>query len=153
MRNSADAWKRTAGLFNEIGMKCKENGVQFGYHNHSIEFQKSDGEYGFDILANNTQSDLVCLEIDTYWIEYTGLKSIDFMKKYPDRLSLLHIKEIKSSEDKKCTEVGKGIIDFKEIIKLGKKYGTIWYIVEQEDFDIPYYQSIEESLKYLKSII
>ncbi len=153
MRNSTDTWKRTADLFNEIGMKCKENNIQFGYHNHSVEFQKFDGEYGFDILAKNTQADLVCLEIDTYWVEHAGLKSVDFMKKYPDRLPLLHIKEMKSFEDKSCTEIGKGVIDFKEIIELGKEYGTIWYIVEQENFDIPYYKSIEESLKYLKSII
>jgi len=153
MRNSADAWKRTADLFNSLGMKCKENGIQFGYHNHSVEFQKFEGEYGFDILAKNTQADLVCLQIDTYWVEHTGLKSVDFMKKYPTRLPLLHVKEMKSFEDKRCTEIGKGVIDFKEIIKLGKEYGTIWYIVEQENFDIPYYQSIKESLKYLKSIL
>lgn len=153
MINSADAWKRTADLFNEIGFKCKNNGIQFGYHNHSVEFQKFDGEYGFDILAKNTQDDLVCLQIDTYWVERVGLKSVDFMNKYPNRLPVLHIKDMKDTEDKRCTEIGKGIMNFEEIIELGKQYGTIWYIVEQEDFDIPFYQSIEESLKYLKSVI
>ncbi len=153
MRNSADAWKKTAELFNKIGLKCKENGIQFGYHNHWIEFQKFDGEYGYDILAQHTQPDLVCLEIDTYWVEYAGLKAVNFINKYSNRIPLLHIKDMLSVDDKKCTEIGKGIIDFKEIIGLGKKYGTKWYIVEQENFDIPYMQSIEESLKYLKSII
>jgi sugar phosphate isomerase/epimerase len=153
MGNSSDAWKRTADLFNEIGMRCKKNGIQFGYHNHWAEFQMFDGKYGFDILAQNTQPDLVCLEIDTYWVEYTGLKSVDFIKKYPDRLPLLHIKDMKSFEEKKCTEIGKGVINFKEITSLGKNYGTIWYIVEQENFDIPYMQSIEDSLQYLRSIL
>lgn len=153
MRDSSDAWKRTADLFNEIGLKCKENGFQFGYHNHSVEFQLFNGEYGFDILAENTRADLVCLQIDTYWVEYEGLKSVDFMKKYHDRLPLIHIKQMKSFEDKRCTEIGKGVIDFKEIINLGKEYGTKWYIVEQEYFEIPYMQSIEESLQYLKSIL
>ena len=31
----------------------------------------------------------------------------------------------------------------------GQKYGTKWYIVEQEYFEIPQLQSIEESLVYL----
>ncbi|HOJ12092.1 MAG TPA: sugar phosphate isomerase/epimerase [Clostridiales bacterium] len=153
MRNSSDAWKETAELFNNIGSKCKKNGIQFGYHNHAIEFEKFNGEYGYDILAENTDPNLVCLEIDTYWVEYAGLKSIDFMKKYSNRLPLLHIKELKSFSEKESTEIGKGVMNFKEITDLGKKYGTEWYIVEQEHFDIPQLQSIEESLKYLRGII
>jgi sugar phosphate isomerase/epimerase len=153
MRNSYDAWKKTADLFNEIGLKCKENNIQFGFHNHYVEFEIFNGEYGLDILAKNTQKDLVCLQLDTAWVEYAGLKTIDFMKKYSDRLPVLHIKELKNKGEKDCTEIGKGIIDFKEIIELGKEYGTIWYIVEQENFDIPYFQSIKESLDYLRNII
>lgn len=153
MSNSEEAWKQTAELFNEIGAKCKENNIQFGYHNHSFEFEKYNGKYGYDILAENTQADLVCLEIDTFWVEHAGLKSVDFMNKYPDRLPLLHIKEMKSLTEKKNTEVGKGIMDFKKIVNLGKKYGTKWFIVEQEYFEIDQLQSIEDSLTYLRSIV
>jgi len=153
MRNSADAWKKTAELFNEIGAKCKDYNIQFGYHNHAIEFNMFDGKYGYDILAENTVPDLVCLEVDTFWVEYAGLKSVDVMNKYPDRLPLLHIKEMKSLTEKVNTEIGKGIMNFKEIIALGKKYGTKWYIVEQEYFEIPQLQSIEDSLNYLRGLI
>jgi len=153
MRNSADAWKNTADLFNKIGAKCKEHNIQFGYHNHSFEFTMYDGKYGYDILGENTDADLVCLEIDTFWVEYTGLKSIDFMNKYSNRLPLIHIKEMKSLSEKVNTEVGKGVMNFKEIIDLAKKYGTKWYIVEQEYFEIPQLQSVEESLNYLRKII
>ena len=60
---------------------------------------------------------------------------------------------MKSLSEKKNTEIGKGIMDFKEIVNLGKKYGTEWYIVEQEYFEIPQLQSIEDSLTYLKTLI
>jgi len=153
MTSSAEAWKKTAELFNNIGAKCKENDIQFGYHNHAHEFNMFEGQYAYDILAENTISNLVCLEIDTFWVEYAGLKSVDFMNKYSNRLPLLHIKEMKSLSEKKNTEIGKGIMDFKEIVNLGKKYGTEWYIVEQEYFEIPQLQSIEDSLTYLKTLI
>ena len=104
-------------------------------------------------LGENTDADLVCLEIDTFWVEYTGLKSIDFMNKYSNRLPLIHIKEMKSLSEKVNTEVGKGVMNFKEIIDLAKKYGTKWYIVEQEYFEIPQLQSVEESLNYLRKIV
>ena len=29
--------------FNEIGKRCLENGMQYGYHNHAFEFQKVEG--------------------------------------------------------------------------------------------------------------
>lgn len=153
MRNSLDACKRTAELFNKIGIKCRDNGIKFGYHNHSSEFQKHNGEYILDIFAANTESDLMFFELDTFWVEYAGLKSIDFINKYQNRCSILHIKDMKSIEQKINTEIGKGIIDFKEIISLGKKYNTEWYTVEQEEFDIPQLQSIGESLDYLRKIV
>ncbi len=150
---SAEAWKRTAELFNEIGRQCKDNGIQFGYHNHDFEFQKFDGEYGLDILVANTDPDLVHIELDTFWVEYTGLRSVDFMKKYGKRCSLLHLKDMKSWDEKVNTEIGKGVMDFKEIVALAKELGTVWYTVEQEEFEIPQLQSIEESLKYVRSIL
>lgn len=154
MCDSADAYKETAQLFNEIGQKCKDNGLQFGYHNHAFEFEKFDGQYGLDILLSNTDPQLVQMELDTYWVEYAGLKSVDFMNKYSEHFkTLIHIKDMKSLEDKVNTEIGKGVIDFKEIVQVAKDLGIQWYIVEQEAFDIPQLDSIKESLEYLRGIL
>jgi sugar phosphate isomerase/epimerase len=153
MRNSADAYKRTGELFNQIGSKCKENGLKFGYHNHEFEFEKFGGEYGLDLLVANTQPDHLFIELDTFWVEYSGLKSVDFINKYKERCAILHIKEMMSLEQKVNTEIGKGIMDFKGITAAGKKYGAEWYTVEQEEFEIDQLQSIRESYGYLKGIL
>lgn len=153
MYSSTDAWLKTAELFNAIGSKCKENGIEFGYHNHDFEFEKFGGKYGLDIMMDNTQPELVFLELDTFWVEYVGLRSVDFMEKYKKRCSILHIKDMKSMEEKVNTEIGKGIMNFKEITALGKKHGVLWYTVEQEEYDIPQLQSIGESLQYLRKIL
>ena len=153
MRSSKDAYLKTAELFNEIGLRCKENGLQFGYHNHDFEFQQFAGEYGLDLLINHTESDLMFVELDTYWVEFSGLRSIDFIEKYAERCRILHIKDMHSLSDKRNTEIGAGIMDFKAIIPAGQKQGVQWYTVEQEEFIIPQLRSIEESLTYLKSIL
>jgi len=154
MRNGADAYKRLADLFNKIGEKCKEHNLQFGYHNHSAEFKIYDGQYGLDILLDNTDPDLVQMELDTFWAEYAGVSSVDFMKRHPKHCAtLIHIKDMKSKEEKVNTEIGKGVMDFVTITKLAKELGIKWYIVEQEEFEIPQLESIKQSLQYLKEIL
>jgi len=153
MRDSADAYKKTADLFNKIGDKCKSNGLQFGYHNHEFELEKFDGIYGLDILVSNTQPELLHMELDTFFFDYCGLKAVNFIEKYGERCSLLHIKDMKSKEEKVSTIVGSGTIDFTEVLSLGSKLNTTWYIVEQEEFEKSQLQSIEESFSNLKNIM
>lgn len=153
MCNSGDAYKRTADLFNQIGQKCKDNGLKFGYHNHEFEFKKFDGEYGLDLLVANTQPDLFFIELDTFWVEYSGLKSVDFINKYKERCSILHIKEMKSLEEKVSTTVGKGVMDFKGITAAGKQHGVEWYTVEQEEFESDQLESVRQGYEYLKAIL
>jgi len=50
-RNSADAWLRTAELFNGIAAKLAPEGMVTGYHNHHVEFTPyENGQTGWDIL-------------------------------------------------------------------------------------------------------
>jgi sugar phosphate isomerase/epimerase len=153
MRSSKDDYIRTADFFNKVGQRCKENGIQFGYHNHDFEFEQFNGVYGLDLLVNHTEKALLFVELDTYWVEFSGLRSIDFIEKYGERCRILHIKDMKSLADKRNTEIGAGIMDFKSIIPAGQKQGVQWYTVEQEEYEIPQLRSIQESLNYLKSLI
>jgi sugar phosphate isomerase/epimerase len=153
MRSSGDEYKRTADLFNIIGQRCKESGIQFGYHNHDFEFLQFAGEYGLDLLVQHTEPELLFVELDTYWVEYSGLRSIDFIEKYKERCRILHIKDMKSSADKRNIEIGAGIMDFKTIIPAAQKQGVQWYTVEQEEFELDQLISIEKSVRYLRTII
>lgn len=153
MRDSADSYKRTAELLDRIGERCKEQGIRLGYHNHAVEFLQFDGEYGLDLLINHTQPQHLFVELDTYWVEHAGLRSVDFIHKYKGRCSILHMKDMKSLQDKTNTEVGSGIMDFQAIAAAAKAHGMEWYTVEQEAFDIPQLESIEKSLRYLRGVV
>ncbi len=148
MRNSSDAWLRTAEKMNRMNEKIKKHGIKFGYHNHAFEFEKYDNIFGYDILASTTNPNIL-LEIDTFWVEYSGESALEYVKKYNDRLDLIHIKDM--DDNKVNTEIGAGNMDFPSIIAAAGK--TDWFIVEQEAFSIPMEKAIKLSCDYLRGIL
>lgn len=148
-RKTKENWLATAKLFNDFNKKLKAEGLRLGYHNHAFEFEKIDGVFGYDILAQNTDEDII-LELDTYWVEYAGLDLNEYIKRYKNRLELLHIKDM--AKDKTSTEAGNGTMDFVSVIEETKKT-TKWFIVEQEHFTRPHAQAIEMSFAYIKGVL
>src|SRR5204863_41075 len=60
-RTGPDGWKRAADLFNKAGEESQKAGIQFGYHNHSFEFQPADslgGKLPYDFLLAETDPKL-----------------------------------------------------------------------------------------------
>ncbi|MDR0271460.1 sugar phosphate isomerase/epimerase [Paenibacillus sp.] len=152
-RENADSYKRAAEILDRIGERCKEQGLRFGYHNHGFEFQNHDGLTGLELLASHTQPEHMFLELDTYWAQYAGFRATDWIESFKNRCRILHIKDMKSELDKRNTEIGSGILDFKAITAAGKRCGVEWYTVEQEEYEIPQLESIETSLAFLRQIL
>ncbi|MFS0785746.1 sugar phosphate isomerase/epimerase [Shouchella sp. 1P09AA] len=152
-RDSADAYKRTAELFTKIGEKTAEANIAFGYHNHDIELKKFDGHYGLDLLFQYADPKAVFMELDTFWLEATGLKSVDWLHKYKERVKLLHMKDMNNPTELRNVEVGSGAMDFNAIHQAAKVYAVEWYTVEQEEFDQDEFASIKESAAYLQQLL
>ena len=137
-----DGFTKLAAQMNEIGKKAKAAGLQYAYHNHNYEFEKMpDGTYGYDILVNQTDHDLVKFEIDCGWMCAGGADPIAYFKKYPGRFRMIHVKEFESlgrpttslSDRPKGVDLGQGFIDYKAIFVAGKKAGIQHAFSEQED--------------------
>ena len=94
-----DAYK-TAEIMNENGRKAKSVGMKYGYHNHASDFQSIDGKMINDIFIENTDPDLVAFEIDVAWAWRAGVNAAEYIKKYPGRFELIHVKETKAPENK-----------------------------------------------------
>ena len=125
--------------------KCKENGLEIAYHNHGHEFVKDNDEFLLDILFENAPG-LEC-ELDVFWVEYAGVDVISYMKKYENRIPLIHLKEL--STDRTNVDIGKGILNFKNIIHTAKELGTKRFIVEQEEYEINSMVSAKNNIEYL----
>ena len=149
-RKSLDDYKKHAATFNEAARKCKSAGIQFAYHNHDFEFKDWNGQTGMDVLLNETDKDLVKFEMDIYWVKKAGKDPIALFDQHKHRFCLWHVKDMDNTDKKFFTEVGNGVIDFKQIFKNAKKSGMRHFFVEQDVSANPL-ASIEKSINYIKS--
>jgi sugar phosphate isomerase/epimerase len=134
-----------AAYLNEIGRRCNQAGIRFGYHNHAHEFEKVAGTTMMDYFIANTDPQNVFIEMDVYWAVVGGAAPVEYMQKYPGRFELLHIK------DKK--EIGQsGMVGFDAIFRNFKKAGTTAFVVEMEEASTPnILKGLRESALYLRN--
>ncbi len=152
-RSSIDAYKETAEKFNIIGEMCTDNGIRFAYHNHDFEFNPIDGTIPYDLLLDSTDAELVCMEIDLYWIIYAGKDPVSYFEKYPGRFELWHVKDMASGEAKEMTEVGSGIIDYPNLFEYASVAGMKEFFIEQDTISGDGFQSVKKSFDYISSIL
>lgn len=155
-QKSIDEYKRMADAFNKQGEICKQNGLRFAYHNHGYTFTELEGEVPQNILMDNTDPDLVDFEMDTYWVYTAGYDPEEYIKKYPDRFTLGHVKDksgdLPFEEANGSTLIGNGIMDFSSILRTGKDNGMEYFIVEQERFEgTTPMEAAEKNAAYMKS--
>ena len=124
--NSEAELKVMAEYLNAIGRKCNEAGIRFGYHNHSHEYEDVAGTTMMDYFIANTKPENVFFEMDVYWTIIGNKSPVEYMKKYPGRFEMLHIKDQK--------EIGQsGMVGFEPIFRNFKVGGTTSFVVEMED--------------------
>jgi sugar phosphate isomerase/epimerase len=139
-RRTLDDLKRFLDVFNKSGELCKKSGMKFGYHNHAVEFTQKFGDQTlYEVILKNTDPGLVIQQLDMGNLYNGGVKAIDIFRLYPGRFESMHVKdEIATSEAKgekyESTILGKGIVGSKEIVDLGRKSGTVHFIIEQESY-------------------
>jgi len=151
-------WRWNAERFNEMGAKIKAAGMNFGYHNHTMEFAAQNGVVPFDELLRLTDPALVTIEMDCGWVMVGGGDAVDYLKRYPNRISMLHVKDFKKT-DKPATvvdpppaaELGTGTADYYPIFAAAKKANIRHYFVEQEEFNLPPMQSLKIDADYMKA--
>jgi sugar phosphate isomerase/epimerase len=162
MWTSADGFKKAAAQFNIWGEQVQKLGMQFGFHNHNYEFQKFGNTTGFDILTQNADPKLVCLEMDCYWITQAGQDPVAMLKKYGSRIQLLHLKDrqagfpttqMLSPDAEHITEVGSGTIDWKAVITTAEQTGVKHYFVERDNGSTPAFESLRRSYQYLYELL
>jgi sugar phosphate isomerase/epimerase len=153
--------RRVAKEFNAWGQAAKAEGLQFGYHMHGFEFVAApDGTTPFDILAQETDPNLVVFEMDVFWVVHAGQDPLKLLKKYSGRWRLMHIKDIRKGAvtglstggapptDK--VAVGDGQIDWPGLLAAADRAGIVHYFIEDEG--VQPLKDIPASLKFLKGL-
>ena len=128
--------------FNEIGKRCRENGIKYGYHNHAFEFQKIEDQVMLEYMIRHTDPENVLFEMDVYWVVIGQNSPVDLFHKYPGRFKMLHIKDLR--------EIGQsGMVGFDAIFRNADVAGVEQIVVEVEQYSYDVEKSVRMSLDYL----
>ncbi len=145
-----DEIKKAVEVFSKSGEACKKNGVQFAYHNHTTEFDEVEGHRPFDYILNNTDKDLVKMELDLAWATKAKQDPVALFKLHPGRYPLWHVKDLDKATMNPA-EVGTGVVDFKRAFDNAAESGMKYFFVEQDGAPQPV-QNVTNSYNYLKKM-
>lgn len=149
--------KKALDVFNKAGKMLKNNGITLTYHPHGYEFGEYKGELLMDYMIKNAKN--FDFEMDVYWFAHPGEDPVEWLRKYPSKFKLMHLKDCQkgvkgnkngSSDVETNVVLGTGQIDIEAVVKEAKKMGLEYLFIEDESS-----RSVEQiplSLKYLKEL-
>ena len=137
-------WMKSVDELNEIGVKTKKAGIQIGFHNHHMEFEKLDGKLIYDALLEHFDPDLVKMQFQVAVISI-GYKAADYFNRYPGRFISAHLADWSSATNKNVP-IGQGVVDWKELLAAADKCGVKNYFVEMDT------ETFKESASYIVNL-
>lgn len=122
-----------ARLAEDVGEKLTQAGLDFSYHNHDRELGRFGGKTVLELLYDDTDPHYLKAELDVYWIQAGGGDPAWWLRKYPGRCPVLHLKDMVVGPDgPRFAEVGEGNLNWPAILAAAKDAKVEWYCVEQD---------------------
>jgi inosose dehydratase len=155
-----DDCARLGDVLTELGRRTTELGIPLGYHPHmgSIGERPEDS----DRVLAAADPRYVKLLLDVAHYQQGGGDPVDAIRRYRDRLLLLHIKDVESpapsnpKSSYRFVELGRGRVNIKAVFDTLRDIGFPgWSIIELDDVTAPGRtpkQSAEINKRYLATI-
>jgi sugar phosphate isomerase/epimerase len=156
---NADECKKVADQFNNWGTVCRSKGMRFAYHNHENTFlPRGNGLIPQQYFLENTDPALVDFEMDIYWVVTAGQDPNTWLKKYPGRFKLSHVKDRKANvpltQREAFSVLGQGMIDLPSILSVAKQNGMKYFFNEQDQtYNVPVMEAVKQNAEYLKKVL
>ncbi len=148
---SGDLLKKTADAVNEAADTFKPHKMRVGYHNHTTDFNRIDGEYWWNLFADRTSKDVI-LQLDTgNASEMAGVTVVDLIKRNAGRTISMHVKPF--SKKNPDAYLGADELNWPAIMTAAETTGGIeWYIIEYEREGVPPLESLKANLDGYKKL-
>lgn len=147
-----DELKRASDILKKSGEACRKAGIQLAYHNHHFEFHEVEGQRPYEYLLNNTDKDLVKMELDLGWLVRANQDPIELFKKHSGRFPLWHVKDVKKTTNE-FVVAGSGDFDFKRVFNHARESGMKYFFLEQESAAPATLQDLADNYTFLKKIV
>ena len=134
--------------------KLHEAGLDFSYHNHNHEFAHYDGKTWIDRAYEHGSSIGIKFEVDTYWVVAGGADPAEYLDRFKDALSIVHVKDmiVTPNREQRFAPVGSGNLNWPRIFDAVRRAPVEFVIVEQDahDDDDPL-ENVAASFAFLKA--
>ncbi len=137
-------YRKSAAGLNIIAKKVKAAGLQMGFHNHHMEFEKRGDEIIYDALLDALDPELVKMQFQVA-VANIGYKAADYFRKHPGRFISAHLSDWNTAKDAQVS-IGQGIVDWPDFFEAAKIGGVKNFYVEMAPV------TFEPSVKYLLSL-
>lgn len=142
-----------------VTKRLAENGFQFMYHNHNIEYLVSkDGKY-IDRLVNDFTPDELNITYDTYWGQHAGADPAKEIRKFKGHIKIVHFKDMiaySSPEEvgkveHRIAAIGEGNMNYDSIIDACLASDVEYGLIELDDcYGADPFDAMKRSYEYLK---
>jgi sugar phosphate isomerase/epimerase len=148
---SLDEWKQVADLLNRANSRMESEGLHAGYHNHDLEWKPIDGKKPMEVLAANTNKNIM-LQLDVGTCVEAGSDPVAWIKANPGRIKSLHLKEWSPNQGYKVL-FGEGVAPWKKIFAAAEHGGGVeYYLIEQEGSRFPEFETAQRCLTAYKNL-
>ena len=147
-------------VFNKAGELGAKLGIKVFYHAHGFEFHKHGDGTLMDLLIKETNPKHVSFQMDVLWVVFPGQDPVQWLKKYPGRWELMHLKDLKKgvktgdlsgkTDVTNYVPLGTGQMNWPAILKAAQKAGIQHYFIEDEAPTAA--EQIPQSLKYMQQV-
>jgi sugar phosphate isomerase/epimerase len=124
--------RRFAAELKPFSVELERHGMRLGYHNHDFEFAPLDGSTVWEMMLPEL-SPAIELELDVFWAAVGGRDPSAEIKANPDRIRLLHMKDMAPGAEAQDAPVGDGILPFPDLVEAARSSGVEWFVVEQDE--------------------
>lgn len=133
---NAEAWCSFGQTLNELGARCRAEGMRLGYHNHAFEMAEYDGRRAIDWLLANVEPDNLFWEPDLAWITHGNADPLELVQKYSGHCPRIHAKDLapegENEDQMGLADVGYGTLDWDALLPVCHAAGAACYVVEHD---------------------
>lgn len=134
---SSAGYRNLAKRLTKVARKYSDEGIEFGWHNHDFEFMAlPDGSVPMEVLLEEAPE--IKWEADLAWIQRSGRDPMEYIQRFGDRLSSVHVKDIAvagtNSDEDGWSDLGAGTMDWASLLLACRSENPdVLYVLEHDN--------------------
>ena len=154
-RDTRVAFLVGAERLNVLGARMLSHHIRLSYHTHDWDFEwyAGDRQTRAALLLESVHVENLTMELDVAWAQVAGEDPATVLRRYPRRCPLVHVKDFvwnRAGDKPTFVPLGKGIVDWDEVLEASQAACTDWLIYEQDSHEKDVWDNVRASYRFLE---